>query len=168
MPSALAPYWHDFWDAYGRIGLRYAATGHYARIDHEGPSPRLLRGLDPGKDQSYFLAQVPTEIFREVVFPLGWWEKPEVRRAAQELGIPMAEKKDSQEICFVPDGDRAFLFGDGAATREGDIVDLEGQVLGRHRVLSLPSSTRRRRPTRSASAASWGSTPGPSATTRRP
>jgi len=116
-------------------GLPYVATGHYARIDHSGVHPRLLRGLDPGKDQSYFLAQVPTDILRGVVFPLGWWEKPAVRHAARELGIPMAEKKDSQEICFVPDGDRAFLFGDGAATREGEIVDTEGRVLGRHRGL---------------------------------
>ncbi len=118
-----------------QLGLRYASTGHYARIDHSGAVPRLLRGLDAGKDQSYFLAQVPTELWREVVFPLGWWAKPEVRRAAQELGIPMADKKDSQEICFVPDGDRAFLFGDGAATRAGDIVDTRGRVLGRHRGL---------------------------------
>ncbi len=118
-----------------RQGCHFAATGHYARVEHGGSRPRLLRGLDPAKDQSYFLAQVPNALFEEVVFPLGWWTKPEVRRAAAELGIPMAEKRDSQEICFVPDGDRAFLFGDGAATREGEIVDARGRVLGRHRGL---------------------------------
>lgn len=118
-----------------RQGCRFAATGHYARVDHQGDRPRLLRGMDPAKDQSYFLGQVPAALLQEVVFPLGWWRKTDVRRAARELGIPMAEKRDSQEICFVPDGDRAFLFGDGEASEPGEIVDRRGEVLGRHRGL---------------------------------
>lgn len=118
-----------------RQGCSFAATGHYARVVHGEKSPRLLRGLDLAKDQSYFLGQVPGTLFSEVVFPLGWWTKPQVRMVARELGIPMAEKKDSQEICFVPDGDRAFLFGDGKATCPGPIVDRQGKELGRHRGL---------------------------------
>lgn len=118
-----------------RQGCRYAATGHYARIDHTEPGGRLLKGLDPGKDQSYFLHGVSPQLFDELIFPLGWWNKSEVRRAAAELGIAVADKRDSQEICFVPDGDRAFLFGDDQATRPGDIVDRTGTILGTHKGL---------------------------------
>ena len=95
-----------------RQGCRFAATGHYARIDHSVAGGRLLKGIDPAKDQSYFLHAVAAGLFDELIFPLGWWNKTDVRRAAAELGIAVAQKRDSQEICFVPDGDRAFLFGD--------------------------------------------------------
>ncbi len=118
-----------------RQGCSYAATGHYARIDHSLAAPGLLKGMDPAKDQSYFLHRVPAELFGQLVFPLGWWPKTEVRRAAAELGIEVADKRDSQEICFVPDGDRAFLFDDDQATRPGDIVDGNGAVLGTHKGL---------------------------------
>lgn len=118
-----------------RQGCRYAATGHYARIDHSLPGGRLLKGLDSSKDQSYFLHAVAAELFEELIFPLGWWNKTEVRRAASELGISVAGKRDSQEICFVPDGDRAFLFEDDSATRQGEIVDQQGNVVGTHKGL---------------------------------
>ncbi len=118
-----------------RQDCRYAATGHYARIDHSGPAPALLKGLDPAKDQSYFLHRVPASLFGGLIFPLGWWPKTEVRRAATELGIEVANKRDSQEICFVPDGDRAFLFDDDLATCPGDIIDVRGKLLGRHKGL---------------------------------
>ncbi len=118
-----------------RQGCQFAATGHYAIMDHGAEAPRLLKGMDRIKDQSYFLHRVPRELFGEMVFPLGWWDKPAVRKAAAELGIAVAEKRDSQEICFVPDGDRGFLFEDSAATAPGPIVDAEGQVLGQHKGL---------------------------------
>lgn len=118
-----------------RQGCRFAATGHYARMDHSGPVPRLRQGLDPDKDQSYFLHRVPGALFSDLIFPLGWWRKTEVREAAAALGLAVAHKRDSQEICFVPDGDRTFLFEDQAANRPGDIVDREGKVLGTHRGL---------------------------------
>ena len=118
-----------------RQGCRFAATGHYARLDHSVPGGRLLKGLDPGKDQSYFLHAVSSSLFDELIFPLGWWNKTEVRRAAAELGIEVAGKRDSQEICFVPDGDRTFLFGDDQATRPGEIVDRQGKVRGTHKGL---------------------------------
>jgi tRNA-specific 2-thiouridylase len=110
-------------------GCRYAATGHYARI-REG---RLLTGLDPAKDQSYFLHRIDRRLYPRLVFPLGWWRKEEVRRAARELGIPVADKRDSQEICFVPDDDRSFLFTDPQVP--GDVVNRAGEVLGHHRGL---------------------------------
>ena len=118
-----------------RQGCRFAATGHYARIEHSPDGGRLLKGLDPSKDQSYFLHAVSPSLFDEMIFPLGWWDKTEVRRAAAELGISVAQKRDSQEICFVPDGDRTFLFGDERSTREGDIVDKDGVVRGTHKGL---------------------------------
>lgn len=118
-----------------RQGCAFAATGHYARVD----GGRLLRGVDPDKDQSYFLHRVPPEDFKHLVFPLGWYTKPQVRAAAADLGLSVATKRDSQEICFVPDGDRTFLFADEAvdprSLQPGDIVDPAGQVLGRHRGL---------------------------------
>ena len=121
-----------------RQGCAFAGTGHYARIAGQGPDARLMRGLDPGKDQSYFLHRIAPELFSRLLFPLGWYEKSQVRHAARELGLTVAEKQDSQELCFVPDGDRAFLFADreGApATLPGDIVNRQGEVLGRHRGL---------------------------------
>jgi len=115
-----------------------AATGHYARMVDEGSGARLWRAVDGAKDQSYFLHRISPELYSRLVFPLGWYRKPEVRRAAAELGLPVAKKRDSQELCFVPDGDRAFLFSDqphAPATTPGDIVDKQGKVLGRHRGL---------------------------------
>ena len=117
-----------------QLGLDYVGTGHYARVLHDEPGVRLLRGLDRTKDQSYFLHGVAPEILTRSVFPLGWWTKDEVRRAAAELGLDSARTPDSQEICFVPDDDRSFLFEDQPSA-PGDIVDRGGVVLGRHRGL---------------------------------
>ena len=111
----------------------FAATGHYARIDREGSAPCLRRGLDPAKDQSYFLHRLDPALLSSLVFPLGWYDKGQVREAARALGLPVAERRDSQEICFVPDDRRDFLFAQAPqGTRPGPIVDREGHVLGRH------------------------------------
>jgi tRNA-specific 2-thiouridylase len=122
-----------------RQDCAFAATGHYARIDRELGAARLRRGLDPAKDQSYFLHRLDGSLLERLVFPLGWYDKVQVREAARLLGIPVAERKDSQEICFVPDDDRSFLFtgedrpdGVVAMTRPGPIVDRRGRVLGQH------------------------------------
>jgi len=118
-----------------RQGCALAATGHYARIDHRAQGAALLSGLDPAKDQSYFLHRIDRRLYERIVFPLGWFTKDQVRQAARELGLEVASKRDSQEICFVPDGDRSFLFPDSPARQAGDIVDRAGRVLGRHRGL---------------------------------
>jgi tRNA-specific 2-thiouridylase len=131
-----------------RQDCAFAATGHYARCElGDDGVARLLRGLDPAKDQSYFLHRLDPALLRSLVFPLGWYTKQDVRAAARALGLAVAERRDSQEICFVPDDDRSFLFagaragggdGDGAepaATTPGPIVDRGGQVLGTHRGL---------------------------------
>jgi tRNA-uridine 2-sulfurtransferase len=121
-------------------GLDFAATGHYARIEDYQGQDSLWEGVDPGKDQSYFLNRIDRNLFSRLVFPLGWHIKPDIRKAARELGISVADKRDSQEVCFVPDGDRSFLFqGPGAtdqrAIRPGEIVNRDGQLLGQHRGL---------------------------------
>jgi tRNA-specific 2-thiouridylase len=117
-------------------GCDLVATGHYARTapDPDGTT-WLRRGVDRDKDQSYFLSHVPREVWPRVVFPLGWSRKPEVRAAARALGLRVADKAESQEICFVPDGDRARLFPDGTLGRPGPVVDTSGRVLGEHRGL---------------------------------
>jgi len=121
-----------------RQGCAFAATGHYARIVEQGDTAQLWRGVDAAKDQSYFLHSIERTLRDRLVFPLGWYTKPQVRQAARELELTVAEKRDSQEICFVPNGDRSFLFaeqGDSPATRPGNIVNRQGTVLGRHRGL---------------------------------
>ena len=89
-----------------RLGGDWLATGHYARIHHEPGGPRLLKGADSGKDQSYFLHAVTAEALAETLFPLGELQKSEVRNLAREYGLPTSEKKDSTGICFI--GERPF------------------------------------------------------------
>jgi len=117
------------------VGADYVATGHYARIVHETDgASRLLRGRDPKKDQSYVLFGVPRDEIARMLLPIGDMEKPEVRRIAQEIGLPVHDKPDSQEICFVPDNDYGRLLKSKAPERlaPGEFIDASGAVLGRH------------------------------------
>jgi len=111
------------------------ATGHYARIrvDEDGRR-HLHRGLDADKDQSYFLFALTQEQLARAAFPVGEWTKAEVRAYARTRGLPVADKPDSQEICFVPDGDYARFVEARLDARpsEGPITDTTGRVLGRH------------------------------------
>jgi tRNA-specific 2-thiouridylase len=126
-------------------GCARVATGHYARIARSADGvATLLRGIDEQKDQSYFLAQVPREIWSQVVFPVGGLTKAEVRDLATELGLAVADKPESQEICFVPDGDRRFLFDGERAGRAGPIVLRDGTTVGEHRGLELYTVGQRR------------------------
>ncbi len=112
----------------------YVATGHYARVDR-GPDGgfRLRRGVDPAKDQSYFLFTLNQAQLAHAMFPVGEVDKTTVRAWARELELPVADKPDSHEICFVPDGDHAaFLERQGAHATAGAIRDTEGRVIGRH------------------------------------
>jgi tRNA-specific 2-thiouridylase len=110
------------------LGADALATGHYARIE----DGRLLRGRDARKDQSYFLFNMPKEALPFVRFPLGGLTKEEVRAHARRLGLPNCDKPESQEICFVPDGDYAGFVSRAAAMAPGEIVDEGGKVLGQH------------------------------------
>ena len=115
-------------------GAQYVATGHYARVT-AGPDGRtLLRKGMPANDQSYMLARLTQTVLHRVVFPLGGYEKTQVRALAEELGLSVAEKPDSMEICFIPDGDyAAWLDGRGETPPPGDFIDKDGKVLGRHK-----------------------------------
>lgn len=117
------------------LGAKYLATGHFARIDRSGDAPKLLRGVDRGKDQSYFLFGLPREALGRILFPLGEMTKDEVRLIAREMGLETAEKPESQEICFVGGGDYkefvAELLSDQQQT-PGKIVTETGEVLGEH------------------------------------
>jgi tRNA-specific 2-thiouridylase len=110
------------------LGASRLATGHYARL--EGGA--LRRAVDEGKDQSYFLFAMPRATRDFVLFPLGGMTKEEVRGHAARLGLPVAAKPESQEICFVPDGDHAGFVARNAPVAPGEIVDETGAVLGRH------------------------------------
>jgi len=118
------------------FGAAAVATGHYARVafDEDRRRYRLLRGIDRDKDQSYFLFSLTQDQLAHALFPVGHLTKPEVRSHAERIGLAVAAKPDSHEICFVPDGD-ASGFVDRhlpAADRSGEIVDSGGRVLGRH------------------------------------
>ncbi len=124
-------------DQASRLDAACMATGHYARVEpgEEGASPALLRGLDPNKDQSYFLFSLTTAQLAMTLFPLGALTKPEVRAEARRLSLPNAERTESQDACL-GGGDVGFaealrhMFD--ATVQEGELVDQEGRLLGRH------------------------------------
>jgi tRNA-specific 2-thiouridylase len=117
------------------LGAEQIATGHYARVERSPEGRWLLkRSADPGKDQSYFLFSLTQAQLACAVFPVGDLNKVEVRAEARRLGLSVADKPDSQEICFVPDGDYASFVARRvpAVAREGAIIDERGDVLGSH------------------------------------
>ena len=124
------------------LGCEKVATGHYARVEFDEGTNRyqLLRGKDPQKDQSYFLWELTQNQLSRALFPLGELSKPEARDAARRADLAVAEKKESQEICFVPDGDYAgfidrYLDAERQTDRlpgNGEIVTAAGQVIGSH------------------------------------
>lgn len=119
------------------LGADCLATGHYVRRVEGPDGAELHRALDPARDQSYFLFATTSEQLDYLRFPLGGMPKPEVRAIAQDLALVVANKPDSQDICFVPDGDYASIVRKirPEAESDGAIVDLEGRELGRHRGL---------------------------------
>ena len=117
------------------LGAEHVATGHYARVDQSADGRWLLkRSADPDKDQSYFLFSLTQDQLARAVFPVGGLVKSAVREQARRLGLPVAEKPDSQEICFIPDGDYASFVErkQPAIARGGAIVDETGRELGTH------------------------------------
>ena len=120
----------------GQIGATHVASGHYARVEaaSEGDGSRLLRGVDHGKDQSYVLFGTPADRLGEMVLPVGGLPKSRVRELAEEFDLPVFDKPDSQEICFVPNDDYAGLVARKSSTgvTPGAIVDGEGETIGEH------------------------------------
>ena len=119
------------------LGYDDVVSGHYARIRYDESSGRylLLRAADSAKDQTYFLASLGQDQLRHIRFPLGELTKDQVRQIALEQGFVNARKRDSQDICFVPDGDYAAFLEryHGSAYPAGDFLDLQGNVVGRHK-----------------------------------
>jgi tRNA-specific 2-thiouridylase len=137
------------------LGADYLATGHYARIVPTDDGSALYRAVDLQKDQSYFLFGASGRALEKVLFPLGDMTKEEVRGHAERLGLPVAHKPESQDICFVPDGDYAGFVERHSTPIKGDVVDEKGELLGRHegihqftigqrRGLGLPGGTPKR------------------------
>ncbi|HFC10892.1 MAG TPA: tRNA 2-thiouridine(34) synthase MnmA [Candidatus Kaiserbacteria bacterium] len=113
-------------------GADFIATGHYARIDVSDSKMQLLRGIDKYKDQSYFLWAVPKEILSKTIFPLGGLHKTEVRTMAQKFSLPVAEKKDSQGVCFLGDVSVEEFLKKEFSPERGKAVNESGQFVGEH------------------------------------
>lgn len=117
------------------MGCDYVVTGHYARVEKEGDTYLLKKGLDETKDQSYVLYAITQEQLAHTRFPLGGMRKTEIRAIAEEQGFINARKPDSQDICFVPDGDYAAFLSrhSDKPVCAGDFIDTQGHYLGQHR-----------------------------------
>ena len=119
------------------LGFDRLATGHYARIVDGRAGPELHAAVDAAKDQSYMLYHLDRDRLERIVFPLGGMTKGEVREHAREFGLPVANKPDSQEICFVPRGETAGYLAKHLPVHPGRVVDTKGRELGAHRGTAL-------------------------------
>jgi len=118
-------------------GMDKGATGHYARISHDpGRGYHLLRGLDPKKDQSYFLCRLEQQQLARILFPLGSWRKQDVYAKAESLGLTGFSGNESQDVCFLSTGLQEFLTGQGIEEQTGEIHSLDGRLLGHHSGIS--------------------------------
>lgn len=130
----------NLWEKARSVGAKFIATGHYAIVEHHADRAVLRRGKDPRKDQSYFLFSLRQAQLQRSMFPLGEMEKPQIRAIAHELGLKVADKVDSQEICFVPGNDyKAFLRSHLGADEfhPGGIYDRQGNRVGEHEGIEL-------------------------------
>lgn len=120
-----------------QLGVDYLATGHYARIDKSPDGYRLLKGIDSTKDQSYFLYNLGQKELEQVLFPVGNYTKAEIRKMASEMKLPSAKRPDSQDICFIPEGDYHSFISGCIEMTPGEIMNKQGKVLGTHNGLAL-------------------------------
>ncbi|MEO7167303.1 MAG: tRNA 2-thiouridine(34) synthase MnmA, partial [Chthoniobacterales bacterium] len=130
----------SLWEKARALDCDYIATGHYAIVEHQAERAVLRKGRDPCKDQSYFLFSLRQPQLRHALTPLGTMEKPAIRAIARSLGLKVAEKIDSQEICFVPGNDyKAFLRGHLGETEfhRGGIYDLTGNFIAEHEGIEM-------------------------------
>lgn len=120
------------WRLARSVGATHLATGHYARLEFRDDRPQVRKAQDRDKDQSYFLFQVRPDGLRDVLFPLGEMDKGVVREQARRLGLPVADKPESYELCFVPDGDKDAFVARHRPSLPGTIRDTRGRMLGTH------------------------------------
>lgn len=121
-----------FFDFARKRGADYVATGHYARIEKNGCVYKLLQGIDQDKDQSYFLWTLTEEHLKHTLFPIGGFKKEEVRKLAKKYGLEVAEKKDSQGICFLGHIDLREFLGHYLDLKEGKVFTPDGKLVGTH------------------------------------
>ena len=139
-PCVMCNNWLKFgrlWEFARQVGAQHIATGHYARLipaDDPDQPPALVRGVDHTKDQSYVLFGIDRDILRHVLFPVGEMNKTDIRDLSREAGLRVADKPDSQEICFIPDNDYAGFIDRyrGETDTAGELVDTAGNVVGEH------------------------------------
>ena len=132
--------WDALWKRARAVGAEYIATGHYAQTESFGGRSFILRGGDAAKDQSYFLWGIPPDTLGKTLFPLSHLTKPEVRKLAAAAGLRTAQKRESMDICFIPDGDYRRFVGErakeqGAAIPEGRMLGPDGKDVGAHQGL---------------------------------
>lgn len=119
-----------------KLGADYIATGHYGKVKYDEEKGRylLLEGADKKKDQSYFLYRLTQDQLKHIIMPLADYTKEEVRELSKKFNLPVAEKKDSEDICFIPDGNAGnFLKNYEDGNSPGNFVDMEGNILGKHK-----------------------------------
>jgi tRNA-specific 2-thiouridylase len=120
-----------------KTGADYFATGHYARIEATAEGYRLKKAVDITKDQSYFLYTLGQEQLKNLLLPLGELTKERVKDIAEEMELPVSKHRDSQDVCFIPDNDYRAFIADKVPLQAGEIVDINGIVLGKHEGLAL-------------------------------
>jgi tRNA-uridine 2-sulfurtransferase len=128
------------------MDAQFLATGHYARIvaDEVSGERSLLKGVDDAKDQAYVLYGLSASLLERVLLPVGWYSKQRIRELAAEAGMHLADKKDSQEICFIPQGDYREFIQKRMKPHPGQIVHLDGRVLGDHKGIEFFTVGQRR------------------------
>ena len=138
-PCVMCNNWLKFgklWDFAQQVGAERIATGHYARLTPAkgDDRPALIRGRDLGKDQSYVLFGIDRNLLDKIIFPVGDSKKPQIREMSRESGLRVADKPDSQEICFIPDNDYVGFLERyrGPQATSGELVDTTGNVVGQH------------------------------------
>ena len=124
-------------DEADRQGIPFVATGHYARVEERGGKYYIARAVSAARDQSYMLYRLPQDVLRRLCLPLGEFEKDDIRAMAREMHLACADAPDSQEICFIPDGDyAAFIRARGIEDKSGRFIGPDGEDLGAHRGVS--------------------------------
>lgn len=121
-----------FYDWAIKNGADFVATGHYARIVKDGNKSNLYAGIDPKKDQSYFLWNINKDRLEKMLLPIGEYEKTEVREMAKNFNLPTAQKPDSQGLCFIGDVDVKSFLKNKLNLEKGNVLDLEGKIIGSH------------------------------------